>query len=54
MPSGFLHNHHPDQHVRPGDKYDWDRPSETTKTFQKWKNIIDHLKFSQYSCLGTI
>ena len=42
----FLHNHHPDQYVRPGDKYDWDRPSETAKLFKKeWKNIIDHLKF---------
>ena len=46
MPSGFLHNHHPDQHVRPGDKDDWDRPSETAKLFkEEWKNIIDHLKF---------
>ena len=46
MPSGFLHNHHPDQHVRPGDKEDWDRPKDTAELFkEEWKNIIDHLKF---------
>ncbi len=46
MPSGFLHNHHPEQHVRPGDKEDWNRPIETAALFKnEWKNIIDHLKF---------
>ena len=46
MPSGFLHNHHPEQHVMWGDKKDWDRPEESAILFKKeWKNIIDHLKF---------
>ncbi len=46
MPSGFLHNHHPQQHVRPGDKEDWNRPTDTAALFKKeWKNIIDNLKF---------
>ncbi len=46
MPAGFLHNHHPEQHVSPGDEEDWNRPIESSILFkQEWKNIIDHLKF---------
>ena len=46
MPSGFLHNHHPEQHVMWGDEKDWNRPRESAALFKKeWKNIIDHLKF---------